>query len=60
MYAGAVPEAIRRGVDVYESALNSVLAYDRELEAKRREAERESPTGPQASGSRRWPLRMRR
>lgn len=39
MYAGAVPEAIRRGIDVYEGALNAVLSHDREVERKRREAE---------------------
>lgn len=58
-YGGAIPEAIRRGVDVYESALNAVLAHDREIEAKRREAEaaeRAGPTGPQ----RPFPPRRRR
>ena len=39
MYAGQIPESIRRGVNVYESAMNAVLAHDREIDRKRRDAE---------------------
>lgn len=43
---GEIPEALRRGIDVYESALNAVLAHDAELDRKKRQAEADHPPGP--------------
>lgn len=51
---GAVPEAIRRGVDVYHIALQSVISHDAEREQKRREAE--AHASAQGSSSRPRPV----
>lgn len=46
-HGGEIPEAIRRGLDVYDSAQRAVISHDERAEAARRAAE-------QASGGDAW------
>lgn len=55
-----IPEALRRGLDVYEPAVNAIENYDRKQEREQREAERKQREaedrigrGPTGGGRRR-------
>lgn len=41
-----IPEALRRGINVYDGALNSVQVHDLRKETKRNEPESEPVAGP--------------
>lgn len=55
-----MPEAVRRGLDVYEAALNAVLAHDRRVELERQRAETAAAHPGEHRGRRRFPSRKSR